>query len=957
MKIAHLLLGTALALPLSGVAYAADGWRKTESGLVVTPTSGPEKKVELKVYGDGLIRVIESDKADPKLPESIQVIAAPAKSGFQVGEADGVVTLNTPKLSASIRLADGNISFKDASGASILTEEASGKFAATQAEGKPFVRVTQQFNKGTDEGFYGLGQHQNGQMNYNGEDVELAQYNFVVAVPFVVSTRNYGVLWDNNGISRFGNPKPYALAGDTGDTLKIEGKDGRPGWDARYYLGTKLAVAQSEETINYQHIRDLKKWPEAAKAQTVAAAGGQNTAGNAVQTQRVEWSGKMTPDKTGLHRFKLYGSSYFKLYADGKLVMDRWRQNWHPWYHNFDLAMTAGKPVDIRIEWEPNAGYLSLHHSDPLPEADRHSLTLTSELAQAIDYYVVADKDMDGVISGYRKLTGKASMLPKWAYGFWQSRQRYDTQKELTDVVKTYRDMKIPLDNIVLDWRYWRDDDWGSHRFVPEKWPDPKKMVNELHGMNANFMISVWPKFYPTTDTYKELAAAGAVYTRNIDMGNKDWVGPGYLNTDYDPYNPKGKAIFWRQMKERLAVLGVDGWWLDASEPDMHSNLSPEERAWIMGPTARGPGGEFYNSFAVPHATNVYEGQRAFTPDVRPFILTRSGYGGIQRTGSAIWSGDVASRWDDFREQIPAGINFSMTGIPNWSHDIGGFALEDRFTSQDPKHIDEWREMNLRWFQFGAFSPLFRSHGEAPYREIYNIAPEGSAMRKAMIRYTELRYRLMPYIYTLAADTNQKDGSMMRGLVMDFASDAKVRNIGDQYLFGPSLLVTPVTENKARSRDVYLPAGTDWYNFDSGKRAKGGQTVKTNAPAETIPVYVKAGSIIPTGPVMQYTDEKPDAPLTILVYTGADGSFSLYEDDGKSHQFEKGKFSRIGFTYDDAAGTLTITDRQGAYKNIVATRQIFVRWMKDGSGVDGTDGLSAPIAYSGKAVTVTRPWQ
>lgn len=955
MKIAALLTVSMIALSVPAAAQAGQGWRKTSTGIVVTPGSGAEKHVALQVYGDGLIRVTESDSAAPRLPESLQVIAAPVTQGFTVTEASGVVTLTTPALSASVRLADGNVSFRDAAGKAILSEAASGSFRPAHAEGKNYVAVTQQFNRGTDEGFYGLGQHQNGQFNYNGEDVELAQYNFVAAVPFVVSTRNYGLLWDNNGISRFGNPKPYALAGAPGDSLRVEGKDGRPGWDARYYLGERLAVSQSEQAINYQHIRDLKNWPADAKAKTVAATGGQNTAGNAVETQRVEWSANVTADKSGLHRFRLYGSSYFKLYVDGKLVMDRWRQNWHPWYHNFDVPMTAGKPVAIRIEWEPNAGYLSLHHSDPLPEAERRSLTLTSDLAHAIDYYVVAGKDMDGVIAGYRKLTGKAAMQPKWAYGFWQSRQRYDTQKEILDVVKTYRDLKIPLDNIVLDWRYWRDDDWGSHRLEPKRFPDPKGMIDALHKQHANFMISVWPKFYPTTDTYKELAAAGGVYTRNITMGNKDWVGPGYLNTDYDPYNPKARDIYWRQIRDRLAVLGVDGWWLDANEPDMHSNLSPEERAWIMGPTALGPGGEFYNSFSLPHNEGVYRGQRAMRPDVRPYILSRSAFGGIQRTGATIWSGDIASRWDDLREQIPAGINFSMTGIPNWSHDIGGFALEDRFTKQDPAHVDEWRELYLRWFQFGAFTPAFRSHGEFPYRETYNIAPAGSPVRDALIRYAQLRYRLMPYIYTLAADTWQKDGSIMRGLVMDFPADPKTRDIGDQYLFGPSLLVTPVTQFKARSRDVYLPAGTDWFNLDTGARARGGQTVKTDAPAEVIPVYVRAGSIVPTGPVMQYTDEKPDAPLTILVYPGANGSFSLYEDDGRSHAFEKGGFSRIPFAYDDATGTLTIGARQGSYKGMIANRQIIVRWMKEGSGIDGADGLSAPLAYAGRTLTVKRP--
>lgn len=948
LAIAALLLGT------SSAAIAQGSYRRTDTGIVVMPASGPERVVRLQVYGDRIIRVTAAPTAELDLPASYMVTAAPQAAGFAVSGEAGRVTITTGKVRASVDLSNGNVSFTDAGGQLDLAESGPAGFTPVAVEGKRFLALRQQFNRGTDEGLFGLGQHQNGQMNYNGEDVFLFQHNVAVPIPFLVSTRNYGILWDNNSISRFGNPKPYGYAGDGSDGLQVTDASGRPGWTARYYLGERLAVTRTEPTINYQYIRDQAKWPAEAKAQTTAATSGQNTAGNAVQTQRVVWTGRVTPSTTGLHRFRLYSSSYAKVFVDGREVLSRWRQNWNPWYHNFDLPMTAGRPAEIRIQWEPNAGYIALLHSDPLPEADRRSISFASDAGKAVDYYYVGGDDMDGVISGYRQLTGKSVMMPKWVYGFWQSRQRYNNQDEVVGVVEEYRRRRLPLDNVVQDWFYWREDDWGSHRFDPKRFPDPKGMIDRVHAQGARFMISVWPKFYPATDNYKELARVGAVYERNIQSGDKDWVGPGYLSTFYDPYNEKGREIYWRQMRDRLAVLGVDAWWMDATEPDMHSNLSLEERAFRMGPTADGPGGALFNSYPLVHAEGVYKGWLGFKPDVRPFILTRAGWPGIQRTGSAVWSGDVASRWDDLREQISAGVNFSMSGIPNWTHDIGGFANEERYTKQDPAHLAEWRELNLRWFQFGAFSPLFRSHGEFPKREIYEIAPAGSATYRSMEWYDRLRYRLMPYIYTLAGDTFHRDGTIMRGLVMDFPGDRKSWNIADQYLFGPAFLVAPVTRFKARSRNVYLPAGTGWYDFYSGRWQEGGRMIEAAAPYERMPLFVRAGSIVPVGPELQYTAEKPADPITLLVYTGADGSFSLYEDDGVSRQYLNGAWSRIPIRWDERSGTLTIGAREGSFPNMLASRTFRIRWMTPNlaRALDLDGRPDATVTYSGTPQTV-----
>jgi alpha-D-xyloside xylohydrolase len=947
--IATLLLGSAI-----GSAHAQT-YQKTPGGVVVSPASGPASRVELSVHGDGIVHVVALPRGGEAAARTPSLMAPnpPAAGAFSVAESKGHVFVRAAKSIADVDLQTGQVRFLDPAGRVLLAESGAPVFAATSADGKPYVTVSQQFNRGTDEGLYGLGQHQNSQMDYNGEDVELAQHNMDIAVPFVVSTKKYGLLWDNDGISRFGNPAPYKLVGEG---LQVS-SGGQPGWRAEYFLGGKSVVTRQEAVINYQFIKDQATWPAAAKAATTAATGGQNTAGNAVQKQTVVWSGDVLPTVTGAHKFQLYGSSYFKVFADGKLVLDRWRQNWNPWYANFDLPMTKGKTVAIRIEWEPNAGYMALLHNDPLPDADRHSVWLTSDVAQAKDYWFVPGDTLDGVIAGYRRLTGKAEMMPKWAYGFWQSRQRYENTAELTGVVEKYRSLGIPLDNIVLDWRYWRDDDWGSHRFNPKFWSDPKGMIDAVHGDHANFMISVWPKFYPTTDTYKELAAKGLVYQGNLKQGNVDWVGPGYKNTFYDPYAPEGRKIFWKQIETRLAKLGVDAWWADASEPDMHSNLSIPERIDTMGPTAAGPAAEFFNSYPLMNARSFYDGWSAYKPDVRPFLLTRSGFAGLQRYGAAIWSGDVASRWYDLRAQISAGVNASMSGIPNWTHDIGGFALEDRYASKTPTaaNLEEWRELNLRWFQFGAFSPLFRSHGEYPYREIYEISPEGSPMRASMVWYDKLRYRLMPYIYTLGADTYLKDGSIMRGLAMDFPADVKARKIDDQYLFGDAFLVAPVTEYRARTRSVYFPGKASWYDFTSGKAHRGGTTATVDAPYERMPLFVRAGAVVPMGPVTQWVDQQRDAPLTIAVYAGANGQFSLYEDDGRSMQYKSGAASRIPMRYDDRKHTLTLGAREGAgWAGMPTTRTIRVKWVVPGKPVTDAGAFDAEVTYTGAAMTIAK---
>ena len=775
MHIKPMTVAVWLALAATSQAHAAS-FEKTATGVVIRPDQGAAREVRLEVMKDNIIHVVKLDQPGKRLTPSLMTVAAPCACKFTVAEKGQAVTLKAGKISATVSLADGRVQFADSKG-KVFLKQAAESIAPVTVGGKPFVAITEGFNHGTGDAYYGLGQHQNGQMNLNGEDVLLAQHNMDVAVPFLVSDKNYGLLWDNNAISRFGDPKPY---GPMGRDLKLVDDEGKPGGlTARYYVGGKLVLTRHEKDIAYQYLKDVdENWPkELGKLKEL-------------KDVKVVWDATLSTDKPGVHKMQLYSSDYATLTVDGKQVLDVWRQGWNPWYHNFEVNFTRDKPVKLHLEWKPSSGMVAITHNDPLPQAERHSLTMSSEVAEAINYHVISAESMDKVIAGYRHLTGQAPMMPKWTYGFWQSRQRYETQEQLLDVVREYRKRGWPLDAIVQDWFYWPQDGWGTHDFDKARFPNPKAMVDEVHKNNARIMLSIWGKFYANTDNYKEFAAKGHMWTKNVEDGALDWVGPGYKNSHYDPYTKEARDIYYRQLKTKLVDLGFDAWWMDNSEADVLSNSRLEDFKKLIGPTVYGAGEVTFNPYSLVHSQAMIDGLRRDQPDTRQFILSRSGFAGIQRNSVAVWSGDTVARWNNLFDQISAGVNFSMSGIPNWTHDIGGYAQEERFQSGDvgsaqenrstgavqikPEDLKEWQELNLRWFQFGAFSPIFRSHGEVVKREIHIISPEGSEMRDSMVWYDKLRYRLMPYIYATASDTHHNSGTIMRGLVMDFPADDKV---------------------------------------------------------------------------------------------------------------------------------------------------------------------------------------
>ena len=643
------------------------------------------------------------------------------------------------------------------------------------------------------------------------------------------------------------------------------------------------------------------------------------------------YEGEIEPAETGTFRFILYYAGYTKVFIDNKeVVPERWRTAWNPNSYKFSMDLEKGKKVPVRIEWQPDGyeSYCGLRVLSPVDPVQQNKQSWFSEMNPEIDYYFVAGDNMDDVISGYRDLTGKSQIMPKWAMGYWQSRERYKTQDEILSALKGFRDRKIPIDNIVLDWNYWPEDAWGSHKFDMVRFPDPKGMVDSIHSLNAKMMISVWPKFYCTTDNYKDFERNGWMYLQAAKDSIRDWVGPGYVGSFYDAYSAEARQMFWNQMEENLYSLGIDAWWMDASEPNVRDCTDMDYRKALCGPTALGPSTEYFNAYALVNAEAIYDGQRGVDPDKRVFLLTRSGFAGTQRYSTATWSGDIATRWEDLKAQISAGLNFAISGIPYWTMDIGGFCVESRYeraqkvfdkTGVENDDMKEWRELNARWYQFGAFCPLFRSHGQYPYRELWNIAPENHPAYKTIAYYTKLRYNMMPYIYSLAGMTHFNDYTMMRPLIMDYSADKKVINIKEQYMFGPSLMVCPVYEYGARELAVYLPETTVWYDFYTGQSiGSGNQIVK--AEYERIPLFVPAGAIMPYGPDLQYSDEKPADNINLYVYAGANGSFTLYEDENVNYNYEKGAFSTIEFVYDNDKKQLTIGGRKGEFPGMLNER-------------------------------------
>jgi alpha-D-xyloside xylohydrolase len=906
-----------------------------QNGIVLSTNT---VNVKVQYYSPSIVRIQKwlPKGTNRKISLSV-VIDSVLPLNIKKEEYKDYCILTSSKLKVKLNYSDGTVEFLSLDNKPIVKEK-NFNFAPVVYENDSAYSIEQKFELTPDEGIYGLGQHQSGIMNYRGKDILLAQANTEAVTPFLISTNHYGIFWDNYSLTSY--------------------KD------------------------------------------------------------------------------------------DGKKFSSIW-----------------------------------------------------SEVADNIDYYLCNGENMDSIIGGYRYLTGQAPMYGKWAYGYWQSKEHYITQKEITEITKKYRALKIPIDNIVQDWDYWNGaPNWGSMQFDKTLFPEPEKMIEEFHKNHFHFMISIWPAMGPNTEIYKEMAK------RNFLYKPVGWAGFKY----YDAYNPEANVLYWQYLKKGLASKGIDAWWMDSTEPDVVNALTKESSNYElkkMGRNYLGTFARYLNPYSLVITENVYKNWRKDFPEKRCYILTRSTFAGQQRNAATTWSGDIGANWDVYRHQISAGINHSMAGIPYWTFDIGAYvigAYEGVFSTGGKNPA--YQELYTRMFQLGTFSPIFRSHGSETPREIW----EFGEFTPTLVKFDNLRYRLLPYIYSIAWKVTSEGYTMMRGLAMDFPEDKKVYNIDDQYLFGPSILVAPVTEymyycppqqsikvsaeffktkdgkpgllaryykdanykvrgkeqidktidvfwytgrpeyvtdsmfsirwegklipketgkyqfhlksfdakriflngkqlpivytsveqytdtfhlqagkeydlrvetenkstgaarmqlywktpsifkmeenkeTKDKKRSLYLPAAKNWYNFWTGEKMEGGKQVTVDAPIDILPLFIKAGTILPMGPFLQYSTEKPADPLELRIYKGDDATFTLYEDENDNYNYEKGIYSLIQIKWDDKNNTLTLGEREGEFPGMLKERtfNIVIVDKNKGTGLNPVANPDKTVKYSGKEIKI-----
>jgi alpha-D-xyloside xylohydrolase len=650
------------------------------------------------------------------------------------------------------------------------------------------------------------------------------------------------------------------------------------------------------------------------------------------------------------------------------------QQNGRMIQQNFSVKMVQGNTDDYSPFFQSVKGYGVFwdNYSPTLFKDQPTETSLHSEVGEGIDYYFLYGGNADGVIWQMRELTGRAPMFPLWTYGFWQSKERYKSQDELVGVVKKYRELQVPLDGIIQDWQYWGNNYlWNAMEFLNPEFYNPKKMIDDVHQQNAHIIISTWSSFGPHTKPYKELNEKGLLFNFKTwpESGSEKW--PPNLDYPsgvrvYDAYSADARDIYWKYLNQGVFSLGMDGWWMDSTEPD-HLSFQPSD---FDTKTSMGSFRKVRNAYPLMTVGGVYDHQRSVSRDKRVFILTRSAFAGQQRYGANTWSGDVTASWDALRNQISAGLNFSLTGMPYWNSDIGGF-----FLSKFPKKLSdpEYRELYVRWLQFGTFCPMMRSHGADAPREIYQFGKKGEQAYDAIEKFIRLRYNFLPYIYSTSWDVTAKHSSMMRALMMDFSTDQNALDINDQFMFGKSILVSPVTKamyvqpvdqnepklglkedfSQKKSRELYLPKGADWYDYWTGEKISGGQKIVKESPLNIIPLHVKAGSILPFGQDVQYATEKNWDNLEIRIYPGSNAEFDLYEDENDNYNYENGAYSTIKFEWNDAKRTLTVNARKGDFKGMLLSRKFKVNLAGDeNKPEDKTKSRIKTISYSGKRMII-----
>ena len=792
---------------------------------------------------------------------------------FKFSETPIKLRLSTNSITVLFDKQTAVIDYSDNTGKIFLSEKVGRKLNPDTVGGQNCFVAEQSFDSPPDEYLFGLGQFQDGHYNLKNVTRKLIQVNSQIAIPFLYSSRGYGLLWHQYGLTEF-NP--------AGNVVPLTKKDTASGG--------------------------------AGTVEVTTTSGTQR-----VSRQQALYTGKLNIPGDGDYSLMLdLGNmeSRHLLIIDGKPCIDQ-TNLWLPPAASSIINLKAGEHGVQVVCKSTNTPKLSWKKIG-------NETTFRSPNAKSLDYVVFYGKNADQVIATYRNLSGNVPMLPLWAYGFWQCRERYTSGKHLVQTVQEFRRRNLPLDVIVQDWQYWGKHGWGVPQFDTTNYPNPEQFIKQLHDLNAQFSISVWENLDKKSEVAKEYLA------KDLYLPNSPWI---------DIYKPQAQKTHWNVLDKNLFRLGVDSWWMDATEPE-NDALAGKQTYFGLG--------EFYRlTYPLFVSKAVYEGQRATNDQKRVAILTRSAFAGQQRYGTINWSGDIGWNWDAFKRQIVAGLNYSLTGMPYWTTDIGGFFRPGQGQYTDTKYHD----ILTRWFQWGAFNPIFRIHGYQTETEPWKY---GDSVMSDMRSMLNLRYRLMPYIYSEAWQVSKGGSTIMRPLVMDFLNDTTAIGQSYQYMFGKSFLIAPVIEPGVTDWDVYLPKSAIWYDFWTGKRFSGGQTIKTAAPRHRIPVFIKAGSIVPMGKFLQYTSEKPIDTLEIRIYAGADGQFTLYNDEGNNYNYEKGKYTLVPLKWNEERQMLTIDVQQGSYAGVLKKRVFNIVWVNEsnGKGIE-ISSIAKSVIYSGEKITVS----
>ena len=846
-------LGSA-AIAHSALSLDSSSFQRSSNGVKVEAAN---ETMSVTVCSERVLHVVISPTKN--IPESnVPSVTKPCHGvPFKLTSTAKKIVISTSSLRAAIDRASLAITFTDSAGKVILAEQSVNGREITPIKigAFPSNEVRQDFLLSPDEALYGLGQHQEGFLNVRDIPLDLLQANTNISIPFLVSTRGYGLIWNNAAFTEF-NPTEKAIQLDeNGQGTFQTGAGGEYGFLLSGNERRKLRLA-----INGEKLIDIDNM----------------------------W----VADSAGA-----------KMHLDANST-----------YH---VSAETGGNTQLRVRLPSN------------------TMGFRSDASAAIDYYFIYGPEPNQVVAQYRDFTGAAPLLPLWAYGFWQCRERYSSQQQILDTAAEFRKRQIPVDVLVQDWQYWGKYGWNAMKFDEDFYPKPAALMTDLHRQNFHLVISIWAKFGVQTDVNKEFERDGTVLRSAAASGEpgeskeaENWA---------DLFNPKAQSLFWKDLDRGLFHDGLDGWWLDASEPE--GDPLKNDNTYL------GPGRSVRNAFPLFETSAVYKGQRASDESKRVVILTRSAFTGQQRNSIITWSGDISGNWETLRRQIPAGLNFSVSGFPYWTTDIGGF-----FRPRDQYTSTSYHELLIRWFQFGAFSPIFRVHGYQSETEMWKYGPQ---VESVLRKYDQFRYRLMPYIYSTAWGVTSRGETMMKALPFVYPNDPSLRDVSDQFLFGDSLLINPVTAPNVTNRTVLLPPGSDWYDFWSGRKYPGGKSIVADAALDKLPIFVKEGSIVPLGPDIQYTSESQD-PIDLRIYGGRDCDFQLYQDSGDGYAYEHGARATINLHWNDKSHELTIGERTGSFIGMPAKIHLNIELVREahGTGIETDKSFDSTVFYTGSKMTV-----